>query len=487
MNVRVTLQTMVNRAQANMRKQTDRLGRLQHEASTGLRLLNPSDDLLAMASVIETKAQDGQLAMYLDNIQQARTALNISVSSLTEGGNVLAQARRTAIEAANSVNDTASLEVFAQQIDALLGRMLTVANTQHAGQYIYSGTAVTTPAFSVTAGTPAAPQRIDYQGAAEAGTVPVSQQQTVNTPYVGSEVFQQTQRGPTVFTGNTGATPGSGTDSGTGEGTLQVRHTGTTYGGASGVAPGTLSAAGDTILGPSGANQLILVAAGGSGTVSLNGGPAVAFTPGPPNNLQVTGPNGEVVFLDTSGIINYGGPPIDITANGTLSTDSGQTQVPIVFTGSGSTNQIVTNSLTGEVTHVNSTNIRRAGDAQVSYTGTHDAFQVLMALRDDLRNTRGINESQQLQTISARVADLDRVRTGLLDVVGEQSADLENLDGLERRQQDIQLETRRLTSTLESADITEVVLNLQAEQNLLQLTMGSIARVFDQSLLNFLR
>jgi flagellin-like hook-associated protein FlgL len=190
-----------------------------------------------------------------------------------------------------------------------------------------------------------------------------------------------------------------------------------------------------------------------------------------------------VVYLDTSAITAGFNGSVAITANGTLSVDNGATTVPINF----SSNQVVTNGTTGAITNVNSTSIQSTGAASLSYTGTYDAFQILEALRDDLRNTRGLSQQDQLQSISQRLGELDRVRTNILQVVGSQSADLQNLQGMQSHLDDMQLQTRQLTSNVEGADLSQVVVNLQAQQNLLRLTLDTTAKIFEQNLADFLK
>ena len=260
--------------------------------------------------------------------------------------------------------------------------------------------------------------------------------------------------------------------------------TSTTFAAGSGVQAGTSSAARDTIIGPAGAYQLTIndtSGTGASGTVSLNGGLAVAFS-NTDTDLVVTGPKGELIHLDTTAITPTFNGTVAVTANGTLSVDGGATTVPITF----AANQQLTNSLDGSVTNVNSVNIRTTGTDQLDYTGSADAFQALIELRDDLRNKRGLSEPQQIEAISGQVAELDRVSTNILTTVGEQSAGLENLDNLESHLQDLQLTTKKLISNLEDVDISQVVLQLQSQQNLLQLTLGATARLMSVSLLDFL-
>ncbi len=329
------------------------------------------------------------------------------------------------------------------------------------------------------------PQAVTYSGAANAADTLVGPQRTVTTTLPGDSVFQTTQRGKTVFQGSTGAAPGTGTDSATGQGTLQVRHTSTTYAAGSGVTTGTNSAAGDTVLGPAGANHLDIVDTSGTGafgTISLNGGPAIAFS-NADTNLKLTGSNGEVVYVNTTAITAGYSGSVAITANGTLSVDGGASTIPINFSG----NQVVTNQATGAVTNVDSTSIRTIGDTQLEYSGTYDAFQILMSLRDDLRNTAGLSDGDQTAAIAGRLSELERVQNSLLGTIGQQSASLQHLQNLQGSFQDAQLAAQKVTADLEGADISSVVVQLQAQQNQLQLTLASTARVMSVSLLDFLR
>jgi len=85
-----------------------------------------------------------------------------------------------------------------------------------------------------------------------------------------------------------------------------------------------------------------------------------------------------------------------------------------------------------------------------------------------------------------RIKDLQRVQHQILSVVGEQSVTLENLDALENRSQDVQLDTRLAIGDMENADMAEVILALQNEQNILQFVYASAANTFNASLLDFI-
>lgn len=481
MDLRVTPQSMVSRAIADAHKQNARLEVLQQQASSGQRLLAVSDDPVDAVAALSSKAQDQRLSMYLENIQTARATLDHSVSALTDAGHILAKAKQVALEANNSWNDQQSYTALANEVDDLLERLQNLANTQNQDRYLFAGTATDTVPFVTDPVTGA----VAYQGAQERALAGVNQEKVIATFHTGSEIFQSRQRQTTVFTGSTGAAAGSGTDSATGQGTLLVTHTLTSYALGSGVQPGTGSVAGDTIVGPPGAHQLTVVdlsGTGANGTIALNGGPPVAFT-NTDTNLQVSGPRGEVVFVDATAITAGFNGNVAITATGTLSVDGGATSLALNF----SSNQVVTDSITGAVTNVDSSNLRFTGTDQIFFTGTFDAFQILAALRDNLRNTQGLTAQEQAAAFTRHIQELDRLHGNVLDVVGAQSAILHNLEGLESRLGDLQLDTNKQLQELENVDLSEVIIRLQEQMNLIRLTLANTASIFDQSLLDFIR
>src|SRR5579885_2740712 len=140
MELRVSQQTMVNTAVFYEQQQTASLSRLQQQASSGNRILAPEDDPLGAVAVINYTAQSASFDTDLGNINTATDNLNVSVSTLQSVNNVLTQARQLAIQGTNSANDATSLGALADQVNALLGQLVTAANTQNNGQYIFGGT-----------------------------------------------------------------------------------------------------------------------------------------------------------------------------------------------------------------------------------------------------------------------------------------------------------------------------------------------------------
>lgn len=481
MLVRATPQTTLAEALSSSTRITSRLADLQRQASSGLRIERPSDSPGEIAELLSRKVDRSRIETDQQNISSATTRLNHSVSQLLQINDGLIRAKEIALEAPQSQ----SRETLAGEVDSLLERIILLANGKDANGFLYSGSDVNTPPFDVVRGPSGEVTEVIYQGSDRSTHVSIGGSATVEVNEAGARLFGLSNRETTIFTGSTGAAAGVGTDSGRGFNTLQVRHTSTTYSGASGIAAGSSSASGDTILGPAGANTVRIEdisGTGASGTISLNGGIPVAFTDSD-TDLRLVDGRGNVAFVDTTSIAAGFSGTVDITSDGTLSTDGGVTSIPIDF----SANQQVIDSSSGTVTNVDSTGIRTTGDEQLDYAGSTGLFESLIQLRNELRNDRELAESELQEAFSRRLGDIDRVRNDVLDGVGRQSIQLENLEAVGAHNETLLLQAKQRIGEIETADITEVILNLQAEQNLLQFTYSAVLRTLDQSLIDFLR
>ncbi|MFO0863134.1 MAG: hypothetical protein U0744_00485 [Gemmataceae bacterium] len=480
------MNTLLSRTPADVRKNTDQLTRLQEEIAQEQKD-SSSFDPFATASLMAGKAYDGKLGAFLDNIKNAKSVFDASGSSLQEANNILVQARGMALEGANAVNDAGAREALAQQVDQLIGRLLEVANSKQDNSYLFGGIDNRTQPFQVVGrDSQGKPTAIAYMGQSTPSMQTISPNQQVAAFYPGDRVFNGFQRQATLFAGDpTGAKPGTGTDSVIGQGALLIRHTATTFAPGSGVLPGSSSASSDTILGPAGAHSLAITdtsGTGASGTVSLDGGPAIPFT-NADANLKVLGPSGQVVFLDMSAITPGFNGSVAITADGDMSLDRGATYTAIDF----SLNQTITDSRDGSVANIDTTGVRQAGTNRLDFAGTYDAFSLLIALRDDLRNTNKLNEAELSKSISSRVAEFDRVKSSVLDALGEQSANAQNMESLQSHLENQQLDTKSRVAAIEEPDIADLVVKMQGLQSMLQLSLAAYSRILDTSLLDYIK
>ena len=476
---RVTMSQSLAFSQLELTRRGAAAAKLQADLATGLRIRRPSDDPRGQQIVLGQQAQLQQLTTRLTSINQARTQLNNAQNQLLDAQGLFVQAKTLAMQG-RQATEQSERDTLATQIDRILDSLLQLANSTHNGQPLFAGVDSSATPFQKDPVTGA----ISYRGSALPASILLNGAATIDVGYSGAEVFMPGGRGATVITGHTGAAAGEGTSSATGTRQLVVKHTATLFTPGSGVLAGASSVGGDTILGPSGAHHLTiedLSGTGAFGTVSLNGGPAVSFSSSD-TDLKVTGPDGEVVHLDLSQITAGFSGTVDLTGQGTLSIDGGLTQTAIDFSG----NQTLTDSRDGSIVFIDSQNVRRAGTDTVEFTGTMDAFQILARLRDELRNVDGLSNSDLNDALGRRLGDLDRFSTHLLAVVGDQSASLEQLDRLQTRAEDLQLQVQQVISDTQSTDYASATIALQEQQTWSQFTLATIVRLFDVSVLNYL-
>ena len=458
-------------------QQSSRSAKLQHQIASGLRIHRPSDDPRGQKIVLDQQAVAIRFDAQQRSIDEARNILNAAHVQVRDAQNLIVQVKDLALQA-RQITDPNEPRIFANEIDAILTTLNGIANARHEGRFLFAGADVYTQPYDDVS------QSTTFHGALEEGSIPLAGEARIRTFYSGQHVFRTGAGGTTVIRGSTGATGGLGTASAAAHATLSVRHSLTTYSAASGVQPGASSVGGDTIIGEQGTHHLTIVDSSGngtSGTVSLNGGAPIPFT-NQDLDLQTTGPDGEVVFLNMQTVTPGFSGSVDITADGTISADGGATSVPITF----SADQTLTTT-NGSVWHVDTREITHTGEDSMELGENADIFETLRLLRDDLRRYDDFSSPDWDELVGRRIGQLDLANEHLLDVVGEQSVDLQSLDRLHDRAADLKLEAERVLSQVQATDIVDTTLQLQEEQNLNRFALATLTQVFDVSILDFLR
>jgi len=204
-----------------LRLHTEALSRLQEQASTGSRINRASDDPSAAYRVLGLNSQQRSLAAYMDNIAQATSTLEISLSVIDDMTSALADAKVTLSQIASGVYDEAGRERAAEAIDSTLEQMVSLANTRHLNEYLFGGGDTGSASYAVTR-TDGKITSVTYQGSSENRRIDVAAGVQSSAFYIGDELFRSDSRSEPVFVGDTGAKSGTGTSSVTGDVWLTV-------------------------------------------------------------------------------------------------------------------------------------------------------------------------------------------------------------------------------------------------------------------------
>ncbi len=463
---------------SRLNQQSGQLQQLQQQLSTGSRLNRPSDDPLAVRRSLLQQDRISRLDAAISAVQGTRSRLNQAHVQLRDAQQIFVRAREIALSA-RQATDESERRIFADEVQGLIDQLFSIANASDESGYLFSGKETGTQPFALSE----SGKDVVYSGSSESVQLLLAGEADRATLAPGDQIFLASDRQETLIIGDTGIQSGSGVDTASGTLRLEVAHTSTSYS-TGGVAPGTSSAGGDTVVGALGTNTLQIndtSGTGASGTISLNGGAEFTFTSAD-TDLQVIGPSGEVVYVDTTSITPGFSGTVDILASGTVSVDGGTTTTAIDF----STNQQIVDPATGDVIYLDTSTVRRTGTDDIEFVGTANAFTALIELRDELRNGDSRSAAEYQDALGRRLGEIERVQSQLLDELGIQSVAIENLDRLIERSEDLRLEQQAAYAETADADFAAATLNLQQLLNLQQFTMAAVSRLTQPSLLQFL-
>jgi flagellar hook-associated protein 3 FlgL len=136
------------------------LERTGSELSSGRTILEPSDNPYGASRVIDLQSQLAGLSGYEGNAQDGISWQNTSTSAMTNINEVVQRVRELLIQSANGTYNQADLNTIALDVEQLTQSVKQDANTQYAGQYVFSGTLTTTPPYLQG-------ENDEYQGNAE--------------------------------------------------------------------------------------------------------------------------------------------------------------------------------------------------------------------------------------------------------------------------------------------------------------------------------
>jgi flagellar hook-associated protein 3 FlgL len=123
------------------------LTRTTDELSSGKKILEPSDNPYGASQVIDLQSQLEGLSSYESNAQDGISWENTASTAMSSMGQAAQRVRELLVQGANGTYNQSDLETMALQVEQLTEGVKQDANTEYAGQYLFSGTATTTAPY----------------------------------------------------------------------------------------------------------------------------------------------------------------------------------------------------------------------------------------------------------------------------------------------------------------------------------------------------
>ena len=475
MSMRITQGMLYSRALADVQRGLFRYAQLQQEVATGRRVNRPSDDPAAALRILPLRNDLRNLDQLGSNVALARETLNTSASSLEDASTLMQRVRELTTQAANGTMSSEDRRNIGAEIDQLLQQIVSIGNSRRSDRYLFGGTQSGSAPFDIIedgGGT-----RVVYRGNHETLDIEVAPGVNTALNLAGDAIFQQRNRGATLFSvpagvTPTGATPAGGGDTGIGFGELDV-----TFAGLHTDAPPTVSAGNGTTnaVGP-----LSFTFTSGPDTLSVGGGPAL--------NLPITDgafmtADGRTISLTVTGV-----PPTTsgtFTSKAGLSIDGGESVMEISDFSSNSL--MLRDSYDGTVLNVNVQNLIRTGSEDVEYSGTFDAFTTLISLRDLMNNDDELSDESVRERVAQMLTAVDGAHDAVLDGLRELGFRSSSMDMLNNRVEGLRISRQESLSMVQDTDMAEAILELQRQDLSYQTALQVTSRVIQTSLTGILR
>jgi flagellar hook-associated protein 3 FlgL len=156
------------------------------QISTGLQVNRLSDNPSAAAQDMLDHVQNGLDSQYLQNISNLTAQANSTDSTLSSVVTALTQAISLGTEGANGTLSNADRQAVAAQVTGIRDQVLSLANQTYEGNYLFAGTATSTPPFALDA---TQANGVAYNGNTTVNSVTISQGNTIPINVAGSQIF----------------------------------------------------------------------------------------------------------------------------------------------------------------------------------------------------------------------------------------------------------------------------------------------------------
>jgi len=188
--MKISTPLFFNRSTEMLTDVQGKLTKTQEQLSTGKQIVKPSDAPDKAALVTRLDSQVARQEGYLDTLKSVNVRLTAEESALKNTSDVLFRIKELAMQGANGTLSAQDRQSVALEMRTLREQILSLANSQDAnGNYLFSGSRASQPAFSKDAG-----GTVSYQGDHSRMKVNVGDNRRMNLNMPGSDAFTRVVR-----------------------------------------------------------------------------------------------------------------------------------------------------------------------------------------------------------------------------------------------------------------------------------------------------
>ncbi|HEY1757511.1 MAG TPA: hypothetical protein VGG72_19215 [Bryobacteraceae bacterium] len=134
---------------ANLQLLQQQISQTQAQISSGYQINQPSDDPGKLGDVLQLESSLGQVTQVASNLSNVSGEVNTAESALENATQLLEQAGSLAAQGVSTTVSAAEQTGLSGQVSQILSELVSSANTNFEGQYVFSGDETSSPPYQL--------------------------------------------------------------------------------------------------------------------------------------------------------------------------------------------------------------------------------------------------------------------------------------------------------------------------------------------------
>jgi len=187
--MRVTNQSTYEAIKYHLAQRADDLVKANEIVASGKRINKLSDDPVGLVQVLSLRESLSNIEQMGRNVSTARSWLDGGETALGSVKELVTDMKTLAIQMANGTLGASERAGAAAQVEDALEEIVSLANTQVNGQYVFAGTKTDTKPFEIVRDGSGNPTGVTYSGNNTPFTVKIGKNTTLEAGHDGEAVF----------------------------------------------------------------------------------------------------------------------------------------------------------------------------------------------------------------------------------------------------------------------------------------------------------
>lgn len=137
--MRVTQSMLSNNMLRHISKSYESMAKTQEQLTTGKKISRPSDDPVVAMKGMTYRTNLTEVEQYKRNLSEAYNWMDNSDAALDKATSVMQRIRELTVQASNGTYEESQKGMIGKEIEQLKEHLVSIANTQVAGKYIFNG------------------------------------------------------------------------------------------------------------------------------------------------------------------------------------------------------------------------------------------------------------------------------------------------------------------------------------------------------------